>query len=346
MSRSTSRAGSRTSRRSTPTIRTPRAPKPRPRRSAGRRAQPKGALDGVPVTVKENIATKGVPVPLGTAAMPLTPAAQDAPPPARLREAGAIIFSKTTMPDYGMLSSGVSSFPSAHAQSLGPRRRIPAARAPARARRARPATARCMSAPTSAARCACRPAGAASVGLKPSLGRIPIDPPYVARCAGPMTRTVDDTALMMSVLSKPDHRDGMSLPVQDIDWIEPVGRPEGHAHRPAARCRRRHGGRARGQGRGRGGGEMVRGSGRDRRAGRAADDARDPATGSTRSSACAPGAISSRCRAEQRAKIHPYTLKWAEGGAKLSGVDGDPRLQSDHGAAPRSPRCCSARSTT
>jgi Asp-tRNA(Asn)/Glu-tRNA(Gln) amidotransferase A subunit family amidase len=41
------------------------------------------------------------------------------------------------------------------------------------------------------------------VGLKPSLGRIPIDPPYVARCAGPMTRTVDDAALMMSVLAKP-----------------------------------------------------------------------------------------------------------------------------------------------
>ena len=34
----------------------------------------------------------------------------DAPPAARLREAGAIIFSKTTMPDYGMLSSGLSSF--------------------------------------------------------------------------------------------------------------------------------------------------------------------------------------------------------------------------------------------
>src|SRR6188474_2006524 len=69
---------------------------------------PVGPLDGVPVTVKENIASKGVPVPLGTAAMPLTPAAQDAPPPARLREAGAIIFSKTTMPYYAMPSSGVS----------------------------------------------------------------------------------------------------------------------------------------------------------------------------------------------------------------------------------------------
>ena len=40
----------------------------------------------------------------------MTPAAADAPPAARLREAGAIIFAKTTMPDYGMLSSGLSSF--------------------------------------------------------------------------------------------------------------------------------------------------------------------------------------------------------------------------------------------
>ena len=42
------------------------------------------------------------------------------------------------------------------------------------------------------------------VALKPSLGRIPVDPPYVGRVAGPMTRTVDDAALMMSVLSRPD----------------------------------------------------------------------------------------------------------------------------------------------
>src|SRR5579859_7641466 len=67
-------------------------------------------LDGVPVTIKDNIATKGVAVPLGTAATRLVPAEADAPPAARLREAGAIIFSKTTMPDFGMLSSGLSSF--------------------------------------------------------------------------------------------------------------------------------------------------------------------------------------------------------------------------------------------
>ena len=49
------------------------------------------ALDGVPVTVKDNIATRGTPTPLGTAATLLVPAAADAPPAARLREAGAVI---------------------------------------------------------------------------------------------------------------------------------------------------------------------------------------------------------------------------------------------------------------
>ena len=63
------------------------------------RGEPLGLLDGVPTTIKENIATQGDPVPLGTAATVLAPAAADAPPAARLREAGALIIAKTTMPD-------------------------------------------------------------------------------------------------------------------------------------------------------------------------------------------------------------------------------------------------------
>src|SRR5947208_438880 len=81
------------------------------------KGEPTGPLDGVPATIKDNIATKGVPVPLGAASVKLVPAEKDAPPAARLREAGAIIFAKTTMPDYGMLSSGLSSF---HALARNP----------------------------------------------------------------------------------------------------------------------------------------------------------------------------------------------------------------------------------
>src|SRR5881392_2433104 len=44
------------------------------------KGEPIGTLDGVPVTIKENIATKGVPVPLGAATTKLVPAPADAPP--------------------------------------------------------------------------------------------------------------------------------------------------------------------------------------------------------------------------------------------------------------------------
>ncbi|WP_259274932.1 amidase family protein, partial [Raoultella terrigena] len=54
--------------------------------------------------------------------------------------------------------------------------------------------------------------------LKPSLGRVPIDPPYMGRAAGPMTRTVGDAALMLEALARPDARDSMNLPPQDIAW--------------------------------------------------------------------------------------------------------------------------------
>ncbi|MEH2476072.1 aspartyl-tRNA(Asn)/glutamyl-tRNA(Gln) amidotransferase subunit A [Nitrobacteraceae bacterium AZCC 2161] len=178
---------------------------------------PIGVLDGVPTTVKENIATKGVPVPLGTAATTLVPAAVDAPPAARLREAGAVIFSKTTMPDYGMLSSGASSFhpltrnPWDLTQNPGGSSAGAGAAAAAGYGPLHIGTDIGGSVRLPAAWCGI-------VTLKPSLGRVPIDPPYVGRCAGPMTRTVDDTALMMSVLSLPDSRDGMSLPPAAIDW--------------------------------------------------------------------------------------------------------------------------------
>jgi aspartyl-tRNA(Asn)/glutamyl-tRNA(Gln) amidotransferase subunit A len=177
------------------------------------------ALEGVPVTLKENIATQGTPVPLGTAATVLTPAATDAPPAARLREAGAVIVCKTTMPDYGMLSSGLSSF---HKLARNP---WDLSKNPG------------GSSAGAAAACAAGygplhigtdiggsirlPAGWCGVfGLKPSLGRIPIDPPYPGRVAGPMTRTVEDAALAMTVLTLPDTRDTMSLPYQAIGWRE------------------------------------------------------------------------------------------------------------------------------
>ncbi len=179
--------------------------------------EPVGVLDGVPVTIKDNVATKGQPVPLGAASVKLVPSPKDAPPAARLREAGAVIFSKTTMPDYGMLSSGLSSF---HPLTRNP---WDLSKNPGGSSAGAGAAGAAGYGPlhlgTDIGGSVRLPAGwCGLVGLKPSLGRIPIDPSYVGRVAGPMTRTVDDAALMMSVLSKPDRRDGMSLPPDSINW--------------------------------------------------------------------------------------------------------------------------------
>ncbi len=191
-----------------------------------RAGKPSGALDGVPITIKENIATKGVPVPLGTAATELIPATADAPAAARMREAGTILLAKTTMPDYGMLSSGRSSF---HALTRNPWN---------------------LAWNPGGSSAGAGAAGAAGYGplhlgtdiggsvrlpacwngiftLKPSLGRVPVDPPFFGRAVGPMTRTVADSCLVMAELSKPDWRDHMSLPPATIDWsagpLDPKG---------------------------------------------------------------------------------------------------------------------------
>ena len=183
------------------------------------RGEPQGLLDGVPVTIKENIATQGDPTPLGTAAVALVPAAADAPPAARLREAGAVMVAKTTMPDYGMLSSGLSSF---HPLSRNP---WDVSKGPGGSSAGGGAAAAAGYGPlhigTDIGGSLRLPASWCGIfSLKPSLGRIPIDPPYTGRAAGPMTRTVQDAALMMQVLSLPDARDSMSLPYQPIAWGE------------------------------------------------------------------------------------------------------------------------------
>jgi len=280
---------------------------------------PMGALDGVPVTVKENIASKGAPMPLGTAAMPLKPYEQDSPAPARLREAGAIIYSKTTMPDYGMTSSGVSSF---HPLTRNP---WDLTKNPGGSSSGAGAAGAAGYGPlhvgTDIGGSVRLPSGwCGLVGLKPSLGRIPIDPPFVARCAGPMTRTVDDAALMMSVLSQPDYRDGMSLPAQEIDWLNLAGALKGK--RVGLLLDAGTGMPVEGE---------VKAAVEAVAKWFAGEGAIVEPVAPVMSRAILDGLDSFfRARSwsdieqlapEQRARIHPYTRKWAESGATLSGVD-------------------------
>lgn len=157
-------------------------------------------------------------MPVGTAATELAPLAADAPPAARAKESGAILFARTTMPDYGMLSSSQSSF---HKLTRNPwdRTKTPGGSS-AGAGAAAAAGYGPLHVGTDIGGSVRLPAGWCGIfTLKPSLGRIPIDPPFQGRVAGPMTRTVADAALFMQVLSRPDPRDHMSLPPADIDWM-------------------------------------------------------------------------------------------------------------------------------
>ena len=184
-----------------------------------RAREPRSALDGVPITIKENIYTRGDPAPIGTRANEdLPPQADDAPAAARVREAGCVILGKTTMPDYGMLSSGLSSM---HGVTRNPWR---LARNTSGSSSGAGAAAAAGYAPlhlgTDIGGSVRLPATHCGIfALKPSLGRVPVHPPYMGRVVGPMTRTVADAALLMNAIARPDARDYMALPASDLDFF-------------------------------------------------------------------------------------------------------------------------------
>ena len=182
-----------------------------------RAGDPLSPLDGVPVTLKDNIATAGVPTPLGSQASVLAPAPRDAPAAARLREAGAVLVAKTTMPDFGMLTSGVSTKHGTTRSPWNPEWNTGGSSSGAAA--ATVAGYAPINIGTDIGGSVRLPASFTGVvGHKPSFGRVPVNPPYYARVAGPLTRTVADAARAMAVLSRPDDIDFMSLPPQELDW--------------------------------------------------------------------------------------------------------------------------------
>jgi aspartyl-tRNA(Asn)/glutamyl-tRNA(Gln) amidotransferase subunit A len=184
-----------------------------------REGSPLSNLDGVPITIKDLLATRGDPAPVGTAAADFTPAAVDQPPAARVREAGCVILGKTTMPDFGMLASGVSSLHGTTRNPWNTQRNTSGSSSGAGAAIA--AGYGPLALGTDIGGSVRLPASYNGIfALKPSLGRVPIYPPYLGRVTGPMTRTVSDAALLMNVLTKPDPRDYMALPYDARDWTE------------------------------------------------------------------------------------------------------------------------------
>jgi aspartyl-tRNA(Asn)/glutamyl-tRNA(Gln) amidotransferase subunit A len=136
---------------------------------------------------------------------------------ARILEAGGVVVGSTTMPDWGMLSSGVSSLHGITRSPFDPTLTVGGSSSGAGAAAA--AGWGAFHVGTDIGGSVRLPAAWLGMAtLKPSDGRIPLDNPYLGRAAGPIARTVADVALGMEVLSQPDVRDFTSLPPERIDW--------------------------------------------------------------------------------------------------------------------------------
>ncbi|HTF47700.1 MAG TPA: amidase family protein [Pseudonocardia sp.] len=179
--------------------------------------EPRGELDGVPVTVKDSVRTVGLPWRHGSAAYAELPVStSDAPPAARLKEAGAVIVGNTTMPDLGMLAAGVSSLYGITRNPWDPRRSTGGSSAGAAASLA--AGIGFGSVGSDIAGSVRLPAAQCGlVALKPTQGRVPHLPVSTMRSAGPMARTVEELIAVYRVISRPDPRDVWSLPPEAED---------------------------------------------------------------------------------------------------------------------------------
>ncbi len=181
---------------------------------------PQGALDGVPVTVKDLVDVAGLPTRRGSKTTDATPATQDAPLVRALRRAGAVITGKTTTTEYGWKSPGDN--------PLNGMTRNPwnVAHTPGGSSSGAAAAAAAFFGPlhvgTDAGGSIRIPAAwSGVVGLKPSFGRVPQWPlgafGHVA-VAGPIARSVRDAALMLSAMAGFDAADPFSLPDPPRDF--------------------------------------------------------------------------------------------------------------------------------
>ena len=176
---------------------------------------PLSRIDGIPMPIKDSIAMEGTPYWRGHAANKGAMSSRTSPPAARLQEAGAVIYGKTTMPDSGMLGAGVSSVHgvtrnpwnlacNTGGSSSGAASGLAAGFGP-------------LSVGTDMAGSVRAPSAiCGGVGLKPTQGRIPHLPPSPVRSAGPMARNVADAATLLTVLSGGDWRDYGSLAPEGV----------------------------------------------------------------------------------------------------------------------------------
>ena len=205
---------------------------------SGRAALQERPLLGMPVSVKDLTPTEGIRTTRGAAHGHVVPD-EDAPAVARLRKAGAIVIGKTSTPEGGWCGSGVNALrgpvrnPWNTALTAGGSSSGAAAAVATGLGVAATGTDGAGSVRIPAAFCGV-------VGFKPTRGLIPYVPASSEGLShlGPLTRTVEDAALLVRVMSGYDARDPFSVPAPPptepaparlrIGWIRSLGLPEPH----------------------------------------------------------------------------------------------------------------------
>ncbi len=182
-----------------------------------------GPVDGVPTSIKDIFLTKGWPTLRGSRAVdPDQPWEEDAPSVARLRESGAVLVGKTTTPELAWKGVTDSPLTGVTGNPWDPTRTAGGSSGGAAAAVALGMAPLAMGTDGGGS---VRIPGSFSgvVAIKPTYGRIPHYPasPYGTLAhAGPMTTTVEDTALMLDVLSGFDSRDWSAMPPPTLSYVD------------------------------------------------------------------------------------------------------------------------------
>jgi aspartyl-tRNA(Asn)/glutamyl-tRNA(Gln) amidotransferase subunit A len=182
---------------------------------------PIGLVDGLPTTIKDQWPVKGWSWRRGSRTTdPDETAPDDAPAVARLREQGAILLGKTTMPEFGW--KGTSDSPLTGFTRNPWNRNKTAGGSSSGAGVCAALNMGVLHHGSDGAGSVRMPATFCGVfGLKPTYARVaawPYGALPMQSHTGPLTRTVEDAALMLSVMARPDPRDWLSPPPDIRDY--------------------------------------------------------------------------------------------------------------------------------
>lgn len=189
------------------------------------RGEATGPLHGVPFTLKDLNATKGIRTTYGSKAYAEYVPQENSIVTERLLGAGGILLGKTTTPEFG--NKGITESPLLGV-TKNPWKTTHIAGGSSGGAAAAVAAGLCPLAEGSDGAGSIRiPASCCGVvGLKPSVGRVPTYPRFTVfeslSHQGPIARTVADAALMLNVMAGPDDRFPFSISETGIDYLKAI----------------------------------------------------------------------------------------------------------------------------